>query len=344
MQWEPDRGLQLRMGVAVLVIVVLPVAFALAMLWIANVVVPALTAAFLGVELGGGWRVSLRVLVVLALGGVAAQYLLGDRVVLRSVGARRVGPEKRPDLHAKVSRLAQQVGLAKPAVAVVDSPVPNAFATGRTPESSTVVVTEGLVDELADDEVDAVLAHEIAHVRNRDVAVMTVAYLLPTLTYVVAIAAYTLLSGIWGIAEHLRHMDGDDARPLVAVIAILVVTAVLTLAVSTFFWLGSFLVYRLLSRYREHAADRGAAQITGDPLALASALETIDGQMETLPDRDLRKLDGGIEALYVSPLDAPMFTDQESALVSRDVFPESHPPTDERIDRLAELAGELERI
>ena len=343
MQWEPDRGLQVRMGLAVLMIVVLPVAFALAMLWIANAVVPALTAAFLGVELGGGWRVSLQVLVALALGGVAVQYLLGDRLVLRSVGARRIAPDERPDLHARVGRLAQQVDLPEPAVAVVDSSVPNAFATGRTPETSTVVVTEGLLEDLGGNELDAVLAHELAHVRNRDVPVMTVAYLLPTLTYVVAIAAYALLSAIWNVAAHLRHTDSDDARPLLAVIAILVVTGVLTLAVSTFFWLGSFLVYRLLSRYREYAADRGAARITGDPAALASALETIDGRMEALPDRDLRELDGGIEALYVSSLDTPMFTDDDDALVSRDVFPESHPPTAERVERLADLVAELER-
>ncbi len=343
MQWESDWNLRARMGVAVLLIVALPFAFVAALLWILNDVLPWLTGALLGAPLGGGVRLSGSVVLVLVLAGVAAQFLFGDRVALRSVGARRLGDGERPDLQAATSRLARQIDLPTPAVAVADADAPNAFAVGRSPSASTVVVTTGLLDALDDDERDAVLAHELSHVKNRDVPIMTVAYLLPTLTYVVAVASYAVLKFIWGVVTSLRHTDADDVRPLAAVVVIFVVTSVLTLAVSTFFWIGSFLLFRLLSRYREHAADRGAAAITGDPLALASALRTIDGEMARTPDRDLREIDGGIEALYVSPLDAPMFTDDDSALISRDVFPETHPPTSERVERLEQLAAKQER-
>lgn len=134
-----------------------------------------------------------------------------------------------------------------------------------------------------------------------------------------------------------------DARGVAAIVVLFVVTTLVTLTVSAIFWAGSFLLFRLLSRYREYAADRGSAAITGTPLALATALETIDEEMQSLPDRDLRELDGGVEALYVSPLDVPMFTDDAPALISQDLFPETHPPTTSRIERLQALSAALER-
>lgn len=340
MQWEPDRGLQVRMALSALLVLVLPVAFVVTMVGLGLVLAPELSLVVAAVPGGEFGLVPLGV-VVAVFAGLSLQYLAGDWLVLRSVGAVTVTPEERPVLHAAVGRLARQVDLPKPAVAIVDSPVPNAFTAGHSPGSSTVVVTTGLGETLADAEIEAVLAHELAHVRNRDVAVMTVASLVPTLTYFLATAAHHFLGAVWSAVGSVRRVK--SLPPLLTVAVVFVVTSVLTLAVSAFFWVGSVLIYRFLSRYREYAADRGAAQITGNPQALATALEKIDGRMETLPDRDLRELDGGVEALYVSPLDAPMFTDGENALLSRDIFPESHPPTGERIDRLAELAADLER-
>jgi heat shock protein HtpX len=205
-----------------------------------------------------------------------------------------------------------------------------------------VAVTTGLLDTLDEDERDAVLAHELAHVKNRDVSVMTLAYFLPSLTYVVATGAYFVLAGTFRFLGGLYHVDdGDDAKGVVVVVAVLVVSAVCTLLVSAVFWVLSYLLFRILSRYREYAADRGATAITGDPAALASALGTLDDGMSDVPDRDLRAADGGVEALYVAPIDTYQFGDDRE-LLSSDVFPDTHPPVEERIDRLNEYAAAAE--
>ena len=205
-----------------------------------------------------------------------------------------------------------------------------------------MVVTTGLLDLLDAEERDAVLAHELAHVRNRDVSVMTMAYFLPSLAYLVAIGAYLVLVGVFKALSGFRHVDDDGAKGLVVVVVVLVVSAVSTMLVSAAFWVGSFLLFRLLSQYREFAADRGAAAITGSPAALASALRELDDGMGELPDSDLRDADGGVEALYVAPIDDYQFG-EDRELISSDLFPATHPPVEERIDRLRELAGEAER-
>jgi heat shock protein HtpX len=332
------------MAFSIVLLAVLPLAFVYTMSWaIANIIVPLAEMLF---ETRMDWQLSVSVPVILAvtLLGLAFQFLFGDRFALHSVGATRVERSEFPDLYRRLDRLSQQVDLPTPRLAVSPSAVPNAFATGRSPSAATVMVTEGLLDALEDDELDAVLAHELAHIKNRDVVVMSLAYLLPSFTYAVAVGAYTLLGGLWNIVGHFHHSDTDDARPLIAVIVLFVVSAIVTILISALFWMGSFLLFRLLSQYRERAADRGAVRITGDPLALAGALRAIDSEMTRLPDRDLRELDGGVEALYISPLDIPVFTDGDDALISRDLFPESHPPTEVRIEALKELAAQQESI
>jgi heat shock protein HtpX len=342
MQWEPDRGLQLRMAVAIVLLAVLPLAFVSTMSAAFTYAIVPLAEALFKTQLDWHLSVSLPLVLVVTLFGLAFLYFFGDRVALRSVGARRVDRSAYPDVYARLDRLSTQAVLPTPRLAVSPSAVPNAFATGRSPSDATVVVTAGLLETLDGDELDAVLAHELSHVKNRDVAVMSVAYLLPSFTYVVAIGAYTMLGGLWNVVGHFHHSDSDDARPLIALIVLFVVSALLTILIAAIFWIGSFLLFRLLSQYRERAADRGAARITGHPSALASALQTIDEEMAGLPDRDLRELDGGVEALFISPLDTPMFTDGDDALISRDLFPESHPPTADRIEYLKALAAELE--
>lgn len=278
MEWDVDRGLQVRMALALALVAIMPLAFVTTMTWALNAIVLPLAAVLF--ETGPlHVRVPLLPVLGLTLLGLVASYTVGDRLALRSTGARRVAATDRPDLHTRVDRLAARAGLPAPDLAVIDSSVPNAFATGRSTETATV-------------------------------AVMTVAYLLPTLTYYVAIVAYVVLSAVGRGFGRMRLSGNRDGRGVAAIVVLFVVTTLVTLTISAIFWGTSFLLFRLLSRYREYAADRGAAAITGEPLALAAALATIDGEMQALPDRDLRELDGGVETLYVSPLDVPMFTDE----------------------------------
>jgi heat shock protein HtpX len=277
-------------------------------------------------------------LAIVVFGGLAVQYRYGPRTVLRSVGGRRVSADEYPELHAAVTRVAAQADVPTPDVAVAHTELPNAFAVG-TPGNGTVVVTTALLETLDADERDAVLAHEVAHLANRDASLMTVAWVLPTVTYYLAVLAFYVLYGLFRVLGAGGGSGGNrDGRALAVGVVVITASAVLTLTVSAMFWFGSVLVHRVLSRYREYAADRAAAEITGSPAALATALETLDESMPEVPERDLREFDGGAEALYVAPLESRAFGDKE--LVSTDVFPETHPPTRDRVERLRDLAGE----
>jgi heat shock protein HtpX len=341
LQWESDRNLQLRMALALVLVVALPVAFVYAFVFLMNTV----GVALLSFATEHTWRGRFYVEPWLVVGAVAvgflAQYFLGERSALRAVGARRVEADEYPEVHDALVRLSGVVGVETPTLAVARTDVPNAFAVGCRPAHSTVVVTTGLLDLLDPEERDAVLAHELAHVRNRDVSVMTMAHFLPSLAYLIAIGAYLVLVGVFKVLSGVRHVDDDGAKGLVIVVVVLVVSAVSTMLVSAAFWVGSFLLFRLLSQYREFAADRGAAAITGNPTALATALRKLDDGMSGLPDSDLRDADGGVEALYVAPIDDYQF-DDERELISSDLFPATHPPVEERIERLRGLTREVE--
>ncbi|MFP8952004.1 M48 family metalloprotease [Natrialbaceae archaeon A-arb3/5] len=334
-----DHDLRLRMLVALGLLVALPFAFVYTFVFLANTVGIALLEWANERPYHGEFYVDPVLLAVVVLGGLIAQYRFGPGVVVGSVGGRSVDASAYPDLHAAVTRLAAQIDVAKPQIAVVKSQVPNAFAVAGGGDER-VVVTSALLEELDEAELEAVLAHELAHLRNRDARLMTVAWLLPTITYYLAIAAFYVLYGFYRLLGHGfggGSSGGDsDGRGLLVVIVVITVTAVVTLTVSAMFWAASVLFYRVLSREREYAADRAAAAITGSPAALASALETIDETMTDVPDRDLRKLDGGTEALYLAPLEGRDFASKE--LVSTDIFPDTHPPTADRIDRLRNLA------
>jgi Zn-dependent protease with chaperone function len=341
MEWATDRGLQLRIGLALVLVAALPVAFVYAFVFAFNTIGLDLLAW----ATDRTWN-PLHVDLPLVMGGVAAgfvvQFLFGDRIALRSAGASRVDRDARPDLIARIERLARIAELPPPDVAVSDSPVPNAFTVGVRPSEATVVVTEGLLETLEEDELDAVIAHELAHVANRDVAVMSIAYVLPSVTYLVAIAAFTVLKGMFYVLGSANHVDDDGAKGLVVVIVVLGVSAITTLTISALFWLGSFTLFRTLSQYREFAADRGAAAITGEPAALVTALRNVDDGMSEVADRDLREIDGGLEALYVAPIDDYQFGGEDRDLISSDVFPATHPPTEERIERLRDVANGIE--
>jgi heat shock protein HtpX len=270
------------------------------------VLLVGLYVVFAGVLLATGAGLTTMVLV---MGGFTlVQFLFSDRLALYSMGARVVESEEYPELHEKVTRLSQQADLPIPDVAVADTRVPNAFATGRSQSSATVAVTTGLLDTLDEEELEGVLAHELAHVKNRDVMVMTVASFLSTLA---------LLVVRWG---WLFGGDGDeDSLPVyVAVLG------------SFLVWVVSFLLVRTLSRYREFAADRGGAVITGNPSALASALLKISGRMDAVPERDLRG-ETEMNAFFVIPI--------RSGTIGR-LF-STHPNTEARIERLRALESEL---
>ncbi|ESP87143.1 heat shock protein HtpX [Candidatus Halobonum tyrrellensis G22] len=252
--------------------------------------------------------------VAVAVGALSVgQLLYGHEVALRSVGGEVVSESEYPDLHARVGRLAQQAGVRKPDVAVADEPMPNAFAAGRSESTAVVCVTTGLLDTVDGAELDGVLAHELAHVQHRDVVVMTLAS-------AVSMAAFWVVRWGWIFDDGGGGGGGENGQPqfLVAFAASLVV------------WVASSLVIRLLSRYREYAADRGAVAITGEPAALATALAAIDGRMERVPDDDLREHEG---------TSALMFCGVEAGKLTR--WFGTHPAVDERIERLRALEAEM---
>jgi len=236
------------------------------------------------------------------------QYFFSDKMALYSMGARVVDENEEPELHRMVERLCQQADLPKPQVAVADSQVPNAFATGRNQKNATVAVTTGLMRTLNQEELEGVMAHELAHIKNRDVMVMTIASFLSTIAFIVV---------RWG---WLFGGNGRNQAPVyVAILASLVV------------WVISFFLIRALSRYREYSADRGAASITGNPAALASALMSISGRMDKVPQDDLRE-QAEMNAFFIIPI--------RSGFIGKNAS--THPPTKKRIEKLRELEREQE--
>ncbi|ELZ73805.1 heat shock protein HtpX [Haloferax prahovense DSM 18310] len=293
MNWKPDWGLRGRMALTMFLLFALYIVFAGVLF--AYFQKLAVMAGFMGVFL-------------------FAQFFFSDKIALYSMGASVVdeddGPQARK-LHAMVGRLSQQADLPKPKVAIADTRVPNAFATGRSQKSSAVCVTTGLMDTLDDDELEGVIAHELAHVKNRDVMVMTIASFLSSIAFLIV---------RWG-----WFFGGDDNRQNAPVI----VAILASLAV----WIISYLLIRALSRYREYAADRGAAVITGRPSALASALLKISGRMDSVPKRDMRDT-SEMNAFFIIPI--------KSDFIGR-LF-STHPSTENRVERLRDMEREMETV
>jgi heat shock protein HtpX len=250
-------------------------------------------------------------LLIVVGGLLAVQFFASDKLALHAMGAREVSPQEAPQLHAMIERLCVQANLPKPRVAVANTPMPNAFAVGRSPKSATVCATTGIMDLLSPAELEGVMAHELTHVQNRDVMVMTIA------SFFAAIAAYIVQFGfLFGGSG-----DDDDGPSMMVVILVSVVVYIV-----------SFLLLQALSRYREFAADRGAAIITGRPSALASALMRISSGMERIPQRDLRASQE-LAAFYIFP---PKAKNSLMNLFS------THPPTEKRIAALSRLESQLQ--
>ena len=255
------------------------------------------------------------VTVAFIAGGLALFQLFGsDKLALRAMGAREVTPQQAPELHAMIDRLCVQADLPKPKVAVADTRMPNAFALGRSPKSATVCATTGIMELLSPAELEGVMAHELTHVANRDVLVMTLAGFFAT------IAAYIVQFGFF-FGGGGGYGDDDD-NPSFMVLFL----------VSIAVYIISFFLMQALSRYREFAADRGAAVITGRPSALSSALMKISSGMERIPQQDLRA-SSELSAFYIFP---PGVKGSIAGLFS------THPPMEKRIEALQRLEAQLQ--
>ena len=244
------------------------------------------------------------------------QFFTSDKIALFSMGAREVSPAEAPRLHAIIERLCVQANLPKPRVAVAQTPMPNAFAVGRSPKNATVCATTGLLDLLEPPELEAVLGHELTHVQNRDVMVMTIA------SFFASIASFIVQSGFW-FGGAFDSRDNNNNGPGFAVVIL----------VSAVVYMVSFLLLQALSRYREFAADRGSAIITGRPSALISALMKISGTMQMIPQRDLRSASSELAAFYIFPPKA------KASVVN--LF-STHPTLEARIAALQRFEAQLQ--
>jgi heat shock protein HtpX len=252
------------------------------------------------------------VTIAIIAGGLAAFQLFGsDKLALRAMGAREVTPAQAPELHAMVERLCIQADLPKPKIAVADNRMPNAFAIGRSPKSATVCATTGIMELLSPAELEGVMAHELTHVANRDVMVMTLAGFFAT------ISAYVVQFGF--LFGGGRRSSNDNGSAMVLFL------------VSIGVYVVSFLLMQALSRYREFAADRGAAMITGRPSALASALTRISSGMHRIPQQDLRA-NSEMSAFYFFP---PVGKAIGGLFAT-------HPPMEKRIAALERLEKQLQ--
>jgi len=290
-RFAPDRGLTSRMVITSFLLGLLYVGFVALLI--------ALTKS--------------AVLAVLIAGGMLfAQYWFSDRIALYAMHGRIVTPEEAPQLHGAIDRLCALADMPKPRVAIADVDLPNAFATGRNPKNAVVCVTTGIMRRLDDDELEGVLSHELSHVAHRDVAVMTIASFLGVLAGL--ITRFGLYGGLG------RNRDQNAALVVLTIVAV-------SIAVYAI----SFLLTRALSRYRELAADRAGAMLTGRPSTLASALTKISGDIARIPSRDLRQAQA-FNAFFFAPA---LSGKSVSSLFS------THPSLETRLDRLGTLSREL---
>ena len=244
---------------------------------------------------------------------IMAQWYFSDKIVLWTSGAKIVSKEEYPQLHNIVEKLVNKNGIPKPKVAVVNSDVPNAFATGKSPRSSLIAVTTGILGLLDDEELEAVIGHELTHVRNRDVLVLTLASVFSTVAWY--LAQFSFFGGYQS-----RNRDSGYATVIVILVAIVT-------------WVVSFLIIRAISRYREYSADRGGAIMTGRPDKLADALMKISGKMNKIPANELQKVQK-MNAFFIIPA--------LSGSSIANLF-STHPPVEKRVQKLKEMMSGVHR-
>ena len=310
-RYAPDRGLTVRMGLTMFLLGLVFVAFVAAIIGI-SAAVHASDAAivFFAVVLGGG----------LAIGS----FFYSDKIALSTAGAQLVTPQQAPELHGIVDRICALADMPKPRIAISPTDLPNAFATGRNSEHAVLCVTRGLMRRLTPEELEGVIAHEMSHVAHKDVMVMTVASFLAIIAgLLIRFSFYGELFG--GGGRRGGNNNNQGALPILLII----------MAVSIVVYAISFLLIRLLSRYRELAADRSGALLTGQPSALASALTKVSGSIARIPTKDLRE---------AAPLNAFFFAPALSAQQAQSKFGElfsTHPSLDKRLAQLAKISQQL---
>lgn len=248
-------------------------------------------------------------IIVISGAFILGQWFFSDKIVLWSTGAKIVTRDQYPHLHDIVERIISRSGMTKPKIAMVKSNVPNAFATGKGQRSSVVAVTTSLLDILDFDELEGVLAHELAHIKNRDVLVITLASLFSTIAW--QIMQFSYFGGMYNMG---RDRNNGSAFLIIILVAFLT-------------WILSFLIIRAISRYREFSADRGSAQMTGKPAKLANALLKISGSMNKVPSKDLRHVEGYNAFFIIPALSRKSFTNLFA----------THPPVDKRVQRLLDM-------
>jgi heat shock protein HtpX len=311
-RYAPDRGLQARMGLTMFLLGLVFVAFVVALVFI--------LAAF-----NQGTGVIIFFAVLLGGGLTFGSLFWSDKIALRASGAQEVTPEEAPKLHGIVDRLCALADMPKPRVAIAQADMPNAFATGRNSENAVLCVTTGLMRRLDDQELEGVLAHEMSHVAHKDVVVMTIASFLGIVAgLLVRFAFYGVVFGGGGGRSNNNNNNGG-ALPILLIVML----------VSVVVYAISFLLIRLLSRYRELAADRAGALLTGQPSALASALTKVSGAMSAIPTKDLREAQP-LNAFYF----APAFKGDTMTLSS--IF-STHPSLERRLQQLSEISSQLGR-
>jgi len=300
-RFAPDRGLTARMLVTMFLLGLLYVAF----------------VGFFVVFVPRLWVLVL----VIAVAFLLFQYFFSDKLALFAMHGKVVTEQEAPELHGVIDRICAMSDMPKPRVAVADTDVPNAFATGRNQNNAVVCVTTGLLRRLETTELEGVLAHELAHVAHRDVAVMTIASFLGILAGL--LTRFGLEWGLWGGFSDRNRNNNDQSTAMVLLVVIGVSAAVYAV---------SFLLTRALSRYRELSADRSAAELTGRPSALASALTKVTGDMARIPTKDLRAAEP-FNAFYFAPAFSKGFS--ISTLFS------THPSLDKRLEQLASISAQL---
>ena len=311
-RYAPDRGLQARMGLTMFLLGLVFVAF-----------VTALVFVLLALKQGAG--VIIFFAIVLGAGLAFGSLFYSDKIALRASGAREVTPADAPDLHATIDRLCALANMPKPKVAIADTDMPNAFATGRNTSNAVVCVTTGLLRRLNQEELEGVLAHEMSHVAHKDVVVMTIASFVGIIAgLLVRFAFYSELFGGGGRGRGGNN-NNSSALPIMLIVMLV---GMITYAIS-------FLLIRLLSRYRELAADRAGAMLTGRPSALASALTKVSGAMAAIPTKDLREAQP-LSAFYF----APALKANAASLSS--IF-STHPSLEKRLQQLSEISSQLGR-
>jgi heat shock protein HtpX len=259
---------------------------------------------------------------IIAVGGIGIafyQWWASDKVAMRAMRAREVTPEQAPELHGMIDRLCEMADMPKPRVAIADTNLPNAFATGRNPNHAAIAVTRGLWERLEPQEVEGVLAHELSHVANRDVLVMTLASFFAMLAGI--LSRWMMYAGMFGGGN--RNSNDNNSVPVWLIV----------LAVSVITYFLSQLLILAISRYREFAADRGSALLTGAPEHLMSALQKIASDMLRIPQQDLREVEA-MNAFFIIPTNIKQ---RAGSLFM------THPPLEQRLERLSAIAREMGR-